>query len=401
MNIFNSLGSNYNWKDILYLLEFTKNKGGEKKLKKYLANRYGGRVILTYKGREAMRLGLRALNLPQGAAVAINGYTCYTVWEAITKENLKPVYLDLKEGLLNFGLKKLKKAFQNNHKIKAVVVQNTLGYPADIKGIEKFCQENNLYLIEDLAHSVGAKYQDGCEAGTVGDIAVLSFGQDKIVDAVVGGALIVRRPGLELDRTSFSYLDVPRRRQLSDWFYPLFTFLIRKTYPIFVGKVLHKIMKENKVLSSPLGEFKKEGIHHLPLGFCRRVLKKYEKLEAELEHRRAIAKIYATSLPKEILLHKAAKSIDYSSNLRFPILIGKRRMLIEFLKQSGVYLSDIWYDAPIAPKRLLRKTDYREGGCPVSEKLSQEMFNLPTHINVSEKEALKIAKLVKEWLNTN
>ena len=67
-----------------------------------------------------------------------------------------------------------------------------------MKPIVDYCRRRGLYLIEDLAHCPGNHYADGPAFGSVGDLVVLSFSRDKQVDAVAGGALIVRNKDLSL-----------------------------------------------------------------------------------------------------------------------------------------------------------------------------------------------------------
>ena len=179
MSIFNSLGSNYNLQYVLQSL-FSDTNGQALKLKENLESKYGGKTTLVYKGREALILALKSLNLPKESAAAVNGFTCYAVYKAVHEAGLVPVCLDLnKENLdLNFSPETLEKVLVENTNIKAVVVQNTFGYPCDIEKIIQICQKNNLVLIEDLAHCIGTKYVNGKEEGTVGAITVLSFSQD-------------------------------------------------------------------------------------------------------------------------------------------------------------------------------------------------------------------------------
>lgn len=70
---------------------------------------------------------------------------------------------------------------------------------------------------------------------------------------------------------------------------------------------------------------------------------------------------------------------------------------IAYAKSQGLYVSDIWYDAPIAPKRFFDKSGYIKGECPNSEKVSEILVNLPTHIHVSESDAHVISQLVNTW----
>ena len=60
MALFNSLGSNYDFGFVLKALFSKSNKKSHTDLKTFLEEKYGSKAILVYKGREALRLALRA-----------------------------------------------------------------------------------------------------------------------------------------------------------------------------------------------------------------------------------------------------------------------------------------------------------------------------------------------------
>ena len=393
MSIFNSLGSNYDLNFVFKSLLSTREY--HQKLKNLLDNKYKGEAVLVYKGREAIELALRLSNLPKNSSVAINGFTCYAIYKAIKNAGYLTHYLDINKSDLNFSANSLKKALDETSNIKAVIVQNTLGYPCDIEKIIKICSENNIILVEDLAHSVGTKYLNGKESGTVGDFVALSFSQDKIVDAVSGGALIIRNKkfrNISTDLPSPNY-----KQQAIDRLYPLFTFLIRKTYKVGLGKIIHAVLKSLELLSQPMID--QGRIKTLPNWYCYLAFEEFIKLNEVLEHRRKIAKVYAESIQRSILSSNLTKSIAKSTNLRFPIFVKKRKSLIDYLKKKNIYVSDIWYDAPIAPKKYMALTDYANQ-CPVAENVSETIVNLPTHRNISTEDAENIAKEVNKWLRS-
>lgn len=381
MSIFNSLGSNYDISFVWQALLTPNSPRYPQQLTQYLEKRYSGQVILTYKGREALSLGLRLLKLPPGSLVAITGFTCYAVYQAVVAAGYQVVYLDIDAATLNFSASTLKRALQKYPGIKAVIAQNTLGYPCDIQGIAKICQDHNLALIEDLAHSVGATYANGQEAGTLGDLTVLSFSQDKIIDAISGGALVIRNKTY-LPQILPYLLPVSLRQQLRDRFYPLFTYLIRITYALGVGKLFHASFKFLGLLSQPMGDTHQLKPHSLPAWYCRLAYLALTRSKSDLKHRRAIASIYASNF-----------------TLRAPLLVSNRDRLIGFLKAHGVYVSDIWYDAPIAPKKYLPATTYRHE-CPTTEKIAATIINLPTHRHISPAQAQNLAQLVHQWLKS-
>ncbi len=400
MVIFNSLGSNYNFTFVLRAL-FTRNKDSYRlQLTEYLKKKYKGEVLLTYKGREALRLVLRIANLSKEYSVGICGFTCYAVYEAIKREGYRARYLDLTEGDLNFSFETLVKAIHKHPSMKLLIVQNTLGFPCEMKDISKFCKDRGIILIEDLAHSIGVKYPEGEEAGTVGDFTVLSFSQDKMADGISGGAVVVRNFKFQISNFKFQINKQDVRIQLRDRFYPLLTWIIRRTYGIGLGKLLHAILKRFDLLSKPMVKLQGEEIFGLPNWYCYLIYRQFMGLEKDLIHRRKIASLYADGLNKIILSCVLTEQISSGSNLRFPIFLEKREELIAFLKKQGIFVSDIWYDSPIAPKNYLQLTDYNHD-CLYSEKVSSKIVNLPTHRNVSEKEAKYIVEKVNEWVSIN
>ncbi|MDP2586071.1 MAG: aminotransferase class I/II-fold pyridoxal phosphate-dependent enzyme [Candidatus Levybacteria bacterium] len=390
MSIFNSLGSNYNLEFVFKSL-FSDTSGQYLKLKNFLQEKYTGKTILTYKGREALILALKILNLPKESQVVINGFTCYAVFKAIETAGCTPICLDLdeKKSDLNFSPETLAKALNENKNIKVVVIQNTLGYPCDIEKIEKICTEKNIILIEDIAHCIGAKYKNGKEAGTVGDFVALSFSQDKTIDAVSGGALVIRNKkyqNLALQGEALQGETLKIKQQLKDMLYPLLTYKIRFLYNMYVGKIFHYILKNLNLLSRPM----QEGLYDfysLPDWHCNLALNEFKKLSKQLNHRKEIAKIYAKNLDNKILSLNIVNNINDSSNLRFPIFTESRGDLIRFLKKSKIFVSDIWYDS-VAPE------------CPNAIKISKNILNLPTHINVTQKDAIRIAEKINIWLKS-
>lgn len=386
MAIFNSLGSNYDLKYVLKSL-FAESNNQNRKLKNFLQDKYDGKAILTYKGREALILALKILNLPKESMIAINGFTCFAVYKAIEEAGLTPICLDLEEKNtdLNFSSEVLENSLRNNPKIKVVIAQNTLGYPCDINEILKVCKKNNLILIEDLAHCAGTKYEDGQEAGSIGDFVALSFSQDKVIDVVSGGALVIRNKQYS-NKTIQQFNNISNLQQLKDSLYPSLTYKIRFLYDFGLGKLLHFLIKKLNLLSKPM----QEGLYDfysLPDWYCNLALEEFKTLSQQLNHRKEIAKIYEEKLDKKILSKNITEKISLSSNLRLPIFVENRNNLIKYLKKYKIFISDIWYDDVARD-------------CPNATEISKKILNLPTHINVTEKDALKISERVNEWLKS-
>ena len=110
MNIFNSLGSNYDLNFAFKSLFGKTDSSSQKKLKQLLEQKYRGKAILTYKGREAIELALETLDLPENSFIAINGFTCFAVYKAVDAAGFFAEILDLDNYKnLNFSSSLLEK----------------------------------------------------------------------------------------------------------------------------------------------------------------------------------------------------------------------------------------------------------------------------------------------------
>lgn len=71
----------------------------------------------------------------------------------------------------------------------AVIVTNLFGHPAELERLWKWCEERNLYLIEDNAQAIGAK-ENNRYTGTIGDVGVFSLNVHKHIQAGEGGICV-------------------------------------------------------------------------------------------------------------------------------------------------------------------------------------------------------------------
>ncbi len=382
MAIFNSLGSNYSPNFVLKSIFGLGSAKDTRVVVENLQARYNGKVTLTYKGRQALELALKKTKLPPKSRVGINGFTCYVVYQAVVNAGYEPVFLDVSEDSLHYGFHELDKA----HDLKAVIIQNTLGLPADLSAIQAFCKKHDIMVIEDLAHSMGAIYENGEEAGTVGDLTMLSFSQDKPLDVVAGGACIDRRYEIELKGLP----SISLWQRVKNRFYPFWTTLIRDLYPVRLGRYLHFALKKLRLLATPMSDNVK-GVQRMTGLATHLLVDRLRTQTAELEHRRKIAQVYAQNLPSAMQL----KFYGQPSYLRFPIRVKNRHAVVGRLKKHRIHIGDTWYNAPIAPKKYLEKTTYKAGECPQAEALAACIVNLPTHRFVTPQIANNIAERIK------
>ena len=167
-------------------------------LAKYMSVRH---VIPCANGTDALQVALMALDLNPGDEVITTDFTFAATVEVIALLNLKPILIDVDLETFNIDCDKLQKAI--GPKTKAIVPVHLFGQPADMEKIMQISKEHNLYVIEDNAQAIGAKYQfkSGIKkkVGTIGDIGTTSFFPSKNLGCFGdGGALFTNNDELAI-----------------------------------------------------------------------------------------------------------------------------------------------------------------------------------------------------------
>jgi len=369
----------------------------EERFKKYLGVKY---AISFNSGRGALLAILDALNIKEDDEVLLQAFTCNAAVNPILAKGANPVYVDIDESL-NLDPEELKKKITS--KSKAVIIQHTFGWPANLEEILKITKENNLYLIEDCAHSLGAEYKRK-KIGTFGQAAFFSFGRDKIISSIFGGMAVTNDDeiGEKLKRFQ-EKLDFPSNFWIfQQLIHPLLAnYLVLPAYGInqYLGRLIIGFFHFFKILSKAvyreekIGGFSKYFPKKMPNALALLAENQFKKLERFNQHRKELAKFYQEKLKKIFKIPFLTEKEDILPTfMRFPILIeGETDEILKEARKKKIYLNDGWRKKPIVPPDTdLKKMKYIFGSCQKAEKIANEILNLPTHINISQKEAEKI-----------
>lgn len=395
--IFMSLGSQYNFRTATAIFGHIKSSAS---LQKYLEEKFNGKSLLFYKGRDAILILLENLKNKDRQIVFMQGFACYAIEEAIVKAGLQPGFVDIAPSSVNLDINQIKKAQQKYGLPVAIIVQHTFGVPTEMEPIRQWCSENNVALIDDLAQSYGATDETNQELGTKSDAIVCSFGRDKVVDAVTGGALVIINQNYfnASDTKKISYQKTQLQADILDSIYPILTALIRNTYQLGLGKLIHAIARRTNILRSPLfSHYSCPSI--IPKKFENLALKNIYNLDDLARHRKKIAEIYFRHLNglEKIKILINLDQIKRGANLRFSIWVKDPKAILEHLAKSSIFISDRWYRSVIDCSSLDCDSKYQTGTCPNAEKLTNHVLQLPTHIQITEEIAEKIVKLIKEY----
>ena len=163
------------------------------KAMKALREKYGAdEVVLTDSGTSALVLALRAV-AGEGGTVAYPAYGCLELTTAALGAGVRVRLYDVDPLTLSPDLDSLDAAIARG--VDAVVVAHLFAYPADMTGVRRLADARGIPVIEDAAQGSGGVLH-GQKLGTLGDVAVVSFGRGKGTTAGSGGALLVPKSAL-------------------------------------------------------------------------------------------------------------------------------------------------------------------------------------------------------------
>ncbi len=143
-------------------------------------------------GTNAIVAGLMVLGVSRGDEVIIPAYTYIATAAAILSLGAIPVVVNIDESL-TISLKEIKNSISD--RTKAIIPVHMDGYQCNIEAIVKLAKDNDLFVIEDVAQAMGAKF-NGKYLGTFGDIGCFSLNKDKILSCGEGGIVATTRRDL-------------------------------------------------------------------------------------------------------------------------------------------------------------------------------------------------------------
>ncbi len=174
-------------------------KSFEKEMCDYLSSKH---VIGCANGTDALQIAMMALELKPGDEVIVPAFTYAATAEVVGLLGLVPVMVDVYPDTFNIKVEDIEKSI--TERTKAIVPVHLFGQAADMEAIMKIANNHNLFVIEDNAQAIGAKYtfSDGSQKylGTIGTIGCTSFFPTKNLGCYGDGGAIFTQSDLYAQR---------------------------------------------------------------------------------------------------------------------------------------------------------------------------------------------------------
>lgn len=156
----------------------------EKKFAHYIGTNH---ALAVSSGTVALMLILETLSLEKGSEVFLPAYTFPSVPLCVKSLGFVPRFIDIDPRTDNIDISELKKNVGTATKV--IIATHIFGKPCLLDEIVAFAQEKNIFVIEDCAHALGARYK-GRMVGSFGDAAFFSFSLTKPFNTFNGGMIV-------------------------------------------------------------------------------------------------------------------------------------------------------------------------------------------------------------------
>ena len=337
--------------------------------------------------------------------VIISPYTLFYVINMIIHAGGKPVFVDLKKDSLETPFLSIKEKICKD--TACVVLTNLTGIHNEIEEI-KFLKETGIFVIEDMAVSMGSRTKNNSDLELMGDIGILSFQAMKNIQCLNGGALIYSNKKFH-SWINDKYKNIKEiskifliKRLLFIYFVnffsekKIFNFIFFQLIKIAYFKNYSLILKfirpdHNPYHKSDLPKYYFKKISEIQAKFLRIQLK---NIFIDQDLRKKTALVYKTKLRniKEIRIIDES-NFDYRNHLEFPILCENRDDLFFFLLKKNIDVRKFYYRN--CSKLKIYKKYFSE--CPNADKMEKSILSLPCYPGYSIYNVNKIINEISEF----
>ena len=152
-------------------------------------------LSLFVNGHLALEMAIQAFGLKEigaeigGGEVITTPFTFVSTTHAISRNNLKPVFCDIRKSDYCMDPDKIEELITD--KTVAIIPVHVYGNICDVNKIADIADRHNLKVIYDGAHAFGETYR-GEGIGNYGDATMFSFHATKVFHSIEGGAIAFR-----------------------------------------------------------------------------------------------------------------------------------------------------------------------------------------------------------------
>ncbi|MGB1110852.1 MAG: DegT/DnrJ/EryC1/StrS family aminotransferase [Gammaproteobacteria bacterium] len=368
----------------------------------FVAFQGGGHAVSFRAARMGLSAILQAAGLKAGDEVLVTGFTCVVVPNAAIFQGIRPVYVDIDPDTFNMIPEDVERKITD--RTRAIIIQSSFGMPPDFDAILPIARQHGLFVIEDNALSMGARYH-GKLLGTLGDAAIFSGEQTKSISIAKGGLAYTSSEAFaeklrEIRKSAAWPEPATVRKELGFmanlallqgpglYKYTLPEYYLRRLGLIY----LSEWQGQEWTCAEPANYMQRLSNAHARVG--RSQLRQLPRLMAKRRH---YADLYRERLAEMgYRLPKVLPDCE-PSIVTFPLLVKDRDHLRTYMRARDIMLGD-WFQAPVHPTKVKPEDAmYHAGSCPNAEQVSRHVVNLPTHVRMTDADANRLIAALAQY----
>jgi perosamine synthetase len=338
----------------------------EKRIREYAGTKY---AVAVNSGTSALHLIIKGMGFGEGDVVITTPFSFVASSNCILFERAVPLFVDIDERTLNLDPDKVERKLESLSdeelvRVKALLVVDVFGQPADWDRFKEIGKKYNLRLIEDSAEVLGSEFK-GKKAGSLGEAGVFAFYPNKQITTGEGGVLVTDNK--ELARLAKNMRN-QNREERGEW--------------LDSGKLGYNYRMNE--LSAALG--------------CSQM----ERIEEILKKRSKVAQMYNERLEgnEKVQIPYIAPYVNRMSWFVYVVRMNQeidRNRVMDYLRENGVECKP--YFVPIHLLPFYRKMfEYKEGDFSVTEDIAERTIALPFFNNLKEEQIDYVVEKLKEGI---
>jgi perosamine synthetase len=345
---------------------------------KYCGADYG---LAVSSGTTGLQLAMIAAGVGPGDEVITTPISWISTANAAAVLGAKVVFADVDARTLNLDPAAVEKKI--TARTKAIMPVHLYGQCSDMDALNELARSRKICVVEDAAHAAGAEYK-GRKAGSLGDIAVFSFHQQKNMVTLGEGGLITTS-----DKSLYESM-------LSHRSLCALTYDPKGKY-LPLDESIHPMGKRYWYL-----DFEEIGFNYRMTDVQAAVgLVQLKKLESLNERRIQIAKRYSEGFAgiKGLTLPFIAPQNKHAFHI-YCVLVeesfscNKEDLMWELYMNKRI---KTWsHYMPIHLTTVYRNMGHQPGECPVAEKLFEKYVSIPIHPRLSDDVVQYVIDSIKE-----
>ena len=328
---------------------------------RYLNVKY---AVAVSSGTAALHLSLLSLGIGPGDEVIVPDFTFPATSNAVELCGARAVLADIELDNFNIDPGEIKKRITS--RTRGIIPVHQFGTPAQMGEILKIAKKHNLYVVEDAACALGARYKTKM-CGGLGDLGCFSFHPRKIITTGEGGAIVTNNLRL-----------AERLRLLRE--HGMKQKGARRSFQILGFN--YRISEVASILG----------------------LAQLNKIEAIIKRRVQLNDIFRQIISRLNGVSVVPAYVDERSRCAYQAFVVKMDKgidifkLIRFLKDKGIE-STISNTSVHTQPYYRKKYGFRKGELKNSLLASNTSIALPFHCRMKEKDFIKVATALKEYFN--